>query len=324
MAEASWPSPDNGRVVDEIQYEQMCMHYTEDGLYMHPDGQYLDLVGGPVYSDGSGLVVKVRANQLGNVRGFGWSSGDTDISLAIAANASGATRIDRVVLELDRSTWNVRAKVVQGTAGAGIPALTRNEGPTGKFQVHIARVTVPNNATSIPANNVYVDGLRIGSRVRVHLGVQEMFNSFPKMGELGFDYARRSWMGFTGNSIRDIGYSSGKIPLAINGRNRAAWSANDLNYVQEESGIIRARIAIKRWDDNGLSTSDDTGSEPIVLPADFRPSNREPGFAYFVNGNGGPVGLRAEQDGVLRVYAIGHSIPAGATVFGEVTWFRYG
>lgn len=323
MAEVSWPSPDDARVVDEIKYEQMSMHYTEDGLYMHPDGQFLDLVGGPVYSTGSGLSVKVRANQFGNVRGFGWTSGDTDITLTIDSNASGATRIDRVVLELDRSTWNVRANIVKGTAGGGAPALTRNEGPTGKFQVPVAKITVPNNATSIPTNNVLVDGQRIGSRVRTWLTAAAMQEGFPKMGEVGFDYTRRSWMGMTGTGIRDIAYATGKVTLAINGRNRPAWSANDLCYVQIESGLVRVRIALKRWNDNGLSTGDDTGSEPLVLPDGYRPSSNEPGVAYWVDGAGGTCGLRAEPDGILRIFATGISIPAGATVFGEVTWFRY-
>jgi len=323
VAEISWPSPDNGRVVDEIKYEQMSEHYTEDGLYLNPNGQFMDLVTGPVYSSGSGMSVKVRANQYGNVRGFGWASGDTDITLTIDANASGATRIDRVVLELDRSTWNVRAKIVKGTAGGGAPALTRNEGPTGKFQVPIAKVTVPNNATSIPIANVVIDGQRVGSRVRPWTSTAAMQEGFPKLGEVGFDFARRAWVGFSGTGVRDIAYSTGKVTLAINGRNRPAWSANDLCYAQIESGIVRVRIALKRWNDNGLSTGDDTGSEPLVLPEGYRPSNNEPGMAYFMDGNGGSVGLRAEPDGVLRLFAIGAAIPAGATVFGEVTWFRY-
>lgn len=325
MAEASWPSPDNGRVVDEIQYEQMCMHYTEDGLYMNPNGAFLDLVGGPVYADSSTpMNVKVRANQLGNVRGFGWTSGDTDLTLLVDSNSSGATRIDRVVLELDRATWNVRAKIVKGTAGAGKPALTRDEGPTGVFQVPVATVTVANNATSIPANNVYVGGLRIGSRVRAWVNTQDMFDGYPKMGELGFNYTTRNWMGFDGTGIREIGDVSGLIPLSINGSDGAAWTKNHLCYLQENSGIIRVRFSVKRWSKSALSASDETGSIPFRLPAAYAPPRDEPGFAFTTYGRGGPAGVRAEPSGDIRIWALDKDLPANGTVFGSVSWFRHG
>jgi hypothetical protein len=36
MAEASWPDPADGRVVDERQYELLAARFSDDGLYWQP------------------------------------------------------------------------------------------------------------------------------------------------------------------------------------------------------------------------------------------------------------------------------------------------
>lgn len=233
MAELSWPSPDNGRAVTERQYELLSAQITEDGLLSDEDGTDLEPDAlAPVYGDGSGMNVKVRQDLFGQVRGFGWTSGTSAITKTIAANATGLTRIDRIVLELSRSTWNVRTAVVQGTAGGGIPALTRSLGDSGLFQVPLARVTVPTGDASITNDQVFVDAFHIGSRIRPWASLAEM--QYPKLGEVGFDVATGRWFGWNGTS--KIYLSFPQVSKASTSLEDAGTTNNATQFVETLTG----------------------------------------------------------------------------------------
>ncbi len=150
MAESSWPTVAGTRAVTDDQYELMCAGYTIDGII----GTHTDTT--VAYGDSSGRQVKIRAGKTALVGGHGWYSGSTDVTLTIAANSSGSTRIDMVVLGLDRTTWAVNAYIVQGTPGAGIPSLTRGArgSGAGKWEIPIASVTVVNGASTIASTDV--------------------------------------------------------------------------------------------------------------------------------------------------------------------------
>jgi hypothetical protein len=157
VAESSWPSPSNGRVVDDTQYEKL-------GITTGPSaGVYGDYTSPQlVYGDSSGLQVKVAADRYALVRGHVWWSGSTILTKAIASNSSGSTRVDLVVLQLSRTTWDVTVTIVQGTPGAGAPAATLNTGTTGVFQLVLAQVSVANSASTITAGNVTYVATHIG------------------------------------------------------------------------------------------------------------------------------------------------------------------
>lgn len=148
MAESSWPDPATSRVVNDLQYERLVALQHVDGLLGTPSDQEL------VFADGSALAVFVRPSRYAQLRGHGWTSGTTQLTKAIGANSSGQTRTDLVVLGLNRSTWAVTSYVKAGTPGAGAPALQRDGGDTGIFEIPLAEVTVVNNATVITAGNV--------------------------------------------------------------------------------------------------------------------------------------------------------------------------
>ena len=151
MAQSSWPSPAASRVVNDIQYEQMTATQHVDGLVGDPTDTDL------VYADGtSGLTVHLRAGRYAQLRGHGWTSGVTDVALTIGSNSSGSTRIDLVVLGLNRSTWDVSAYVVAGTPGSGAPALTVNTGTSGTYEIPLAEVTVATGASAISAGQVKI------------------------------------------------------------------------------------------------------------------------------------------------------------------------
>jgi len=148
VAQSSWPSPDTSRVIDDLAYERLVAAQYVDGLV----GSITDTP--LVYADGSGRQVFVRANRIAQVRGHGWSSGGSILTLSIAANTSGSTRVDLIVLGLNRSTWNVTAYVKAGTPGSGAPALQTDTGDTGIYEIPLAEVTVPNGATITSAGQV--------------------------------------------------------------------------------------------------------------------------------------------------------------------------
>lgn len=151
MAQSSWPSPDDSRVVSDLQYEHMVAPQHVDGLVGDPTDAPL------VSADGSAMSVTLAASRYAYVRGHGWTSGTPAPALAIGANSSGSTRIDLVVLGLDRSTWNVTAYVKAGTAGAGAPPdLQQDTGDTGKFEIPLAEVTVLNGAAVIASDKVKI------------------------------------------------------------------------------------------------------------------------------------------------------------------------
>lgn len=147
MAELSWPNASNS--VTRGQYETIGRVWSGDGLICALSDPQM------VYGDSTGMQVKVLANRSGMVGGVGWSSGATVLTKAIAANSSGSTRIDLVVLRLTRgSVYTVSVEVVTGTPGSGTPLATQTAGTTGNWEVPLAKVTVISGATTINAADV--------------------------------------------------------------------------------------------------------------------------------------------------------------------------
>ena len=105
-----------------------------------------------VYGDSSGRQVKVKTGRA-CVRGH-WYENTAEETVAIAANASGNPRIDRVVLRLDPSANSIVLAVVQGTpAGSpSAPSLTQTD--VGTYELTLAKVAVANGASTITAGNV--------------------------------------------------------------------------------------------------------------------------------------------------------------------------
>jgi hypothetical protein len=78
------------------------------------------------------------------------------------------TRIDAIVLELDLATNGVTLKAVPGTAVPSSPvAPTLAQTTTGIYQLLLAYVTIPNNATSVTAGMVTDLRKFMGQRVGI-------------------------------------------------------------------------------------------------------------------------------------------------------------
>lgn len=266
MAQDSWPSPDhNSRNVTDGEYEIVTARMTLNGVVGNPTQP-------PVVTAGTGLNVTVAAGKYANLRGFAWSSGSTDSTLAIAANSSGSTRIDRVLLRLDRSTWNVRAVVKQGTPGAGAPGLTQDGVFTGVYEIPLALVTVLNGAAAVTVTR---QELYIGSRIRPCTTSSR--NPTPELGEMCYesDTGRvRLWNGSAWVAALD---DSGVIGI---NSTLSSWSNEVESVLQKRNGSVHLRLGSFQRTGGTLAGTTEARL-PALIPAAYRhPTRDQYGLAY--------------------------------------------
>lgn len=156
VAHVSFPNDAyNDRVVTLAEYEQVA------GVAAGLSGMQYYTGTPPVFADATGRQVKLRADVSAWVRGTRFNN-STETIIPIAANTSGKTRIDLVVLRKRRQESSVGAGdhhtvapfVIQGVpADTPIaPAPVRSTASTSSFwDLTLAEVTVPHNAASISA-----------------------------------------------------------------------------------------------------------------------------------------------------------------------------
>lgn len=147
MAENSYPfgvtAGTAGDLNTEDQWTKMARLFAATGVAGDPGSTVVQ-----VFGDSTGMLVKVRAGRA-IVRGVYYENTATK-NLTIAANSTGSTRIDRIVLKLDPTSNTVTAVVKQGSTTA--PALTQDD--LGVWEMPLARVTVANGAVTISPSNV--------------------------------------------------------------------------------------------------------------------------------------------------------------------------
>lgn len=155
MAQYSRPTPDNGRVVSDDDYERLASSYANDGLIGLTSDTY------PVYADSTGRQVKIRLNKLAQVRGYLWGADTSaDEIQATTTNVAGNPRIDRLVLQLNRTTRNVRTLLKTGTAAASPSpaALTQNSPGSGVWEFPLARWQIASGYTTVAAGDIVPEG----------------------------------------------------------------------------------------------------------------------------------------------------------------------
>ncbi len=211
MAESSWPTIAGGRAVNDVQWELMSAGFSTDGIIGSPADTPV------IYADSTGMQVKVRANRYGLVKGHGWTSGTSEYTKAVTANASGQTRIDLVVLRLNRTDQTTTVQVKAGTAGSGVPPTPTQDassGGTGTYEVPLARVTVASGVSTITAANVTPVTPFIGRDQILYVADTTTMNALPSpydgqivyvasMATLGFPLYR-----YTGSVWRRLDWYS--------------------------------------------------------------------------------------------------------------------
>jgi hypothetical protein len=141
---------ETARFTDLVQYTESQMaevlnRVAKEGIiYGSGGGAGLECV---VTAPG-GMFVRVASGEAW-LEGF-WYKNDANVNLTVPANATGSTRLDYVVLHLDRSANTINAQYKTGTVS--LPVLTQIAG--GTWEIPIAIVSVANGAGSISSGNI--------------------------------------------------------------------------------------------------------------------------------------------------------------------------
>lgn len=98
-----------------------------------------------LYADSTGMQVKFAAGECW-IQGH-WGKVASEKTHGVAAAHDSLERIDRGILRCDFQRDLIECDVLTGTAGdTNPPPLTRND---ARWEVHVGRITVPPNATSL-------------------------------------------------------------------------------------------------------------------------------------------------------------------------------
>lgn len=296
MASLSYPDPAyNSGALSDLEYERLAGPQAADGLIADPADPPM------VWADGTGTRrVFVLSNRRALIRGFEYDSGPTTTTLTLAANGSGVTRIDLIVLRLDRATWTVREAVVQGTPGAGAPARTMNTGSIGVWEFPLAEVTVDPGASAIAAGQVVTRAWQIGSDGQIRCTDQTR----PP-----HEQGRRIWEMDTGRLLvstgsgwdtvrEDTGWTSFS-PIA------GKWSSIEC-AVRRRNGFTSLRLRVSRIG----SLSADTEDDVAVIPAGFRPGELRYVSGVIVTGSG-VARMSISSGGTVRI--LQHAVAIGNT-----------
>lgn len=282
MGYSSWPGP-GPATVSEHQHEQLWEASYATGLH-GPHGQ-----SSFVFGDNSGLQVKLRPSRTARVRGQVFATDGSGVTLPISSNGSGATRIDLVVLRLDRSTWEVDPAVVEGTPGAGTPSIQLGEGDSGAYDLLVGEITIPNGASSITSGMVNSRDAVLGAPLIVgsdsdvpSQNLQQPFLRYrPDQDAVIF---HRTGGGASETGI-ELYRDSGEVILADS---TSRWEATSpTSYVRKIGHMVELRYAAHRRLVNDLSPNTESNL-PGVIPTSMRHPTRD--HSYIVRTTGGDAG----------------------------------
>lgn len=285
MAQDSWPAPShNAGALTEYEWERVAMRATDDGVHGDP----LDSA---VVVSGTGLQVTVKAEKSASVRGHAWYAGTTDYTHAITANTSGSTRLDRVVLRLDRTDWTVRSVVKMGTPGAGRPGLQQDNSNAGVFEIPLATVTIANNASSV---TVAREELYVGSRIRPCTSTTRP--TIPFRGQTVFETDTNRMVYWNGTQwlvgLEDTGWVTLTTPSV-------AWVPFGPNIGRKRNGVVSLRLALERTGTTLPSTTG--GSQLAVLPTSLWPTDHFEYFPAVISGTGSSWRVEVRTDGTIWI-----------------------
>jgi hypothetical protein len=292
----------NSRAVTPREYEDLVHSTGPDGLIGSTTDQQL------VFADSTLRGVKVRANRAAIIRGLRWESGITEESITLAANTtSGTSRIDLIVLRMTRNPWEVAPAVVQGTALANPTAPSPTYGTntsTGVWELPLAEVTVPHNATVTNPGQVVPRAWYIGSD-----GQYRATSTTRPPHETG----RRLWETDTGRLLVSTGSqwltASDDATSAVSMAS-ANWTAPTYNTLRKRNGWVMLAVTPQRVSGNfgaGVTTTMGT------IPAGFRPV-AEIESTGFAPSSGADVVVKVAVNGTVTMTFYNAGISTGRFV----------
>lgn len=293
MAEDSYPSAsrDTGSgagKMSDVEYEELAKLYSATGLADDPGQTYI------ITANGSGRVVHVTANKIALVRGARYNSGTT-FDLTIAANGSGSVRYDLICLELDRSSDNeVRAVVVTGTPGAGVPPTPlTGDGPSGVYQFQLASVKVNPGASVINSGDVTKLGWWLGTP-----GVITSTGSVrpPHIkGRSIFEWETLGRLYSDGSAWKTGFEDSGWVSLTP----ATGWTAATTVAVRRINGVVFLRGTFFRSGASLVAGTDNTILS--ITNTSYQPS-QDQSFLFYVAGQLGAGTVQADGNVRIQVY----------------------
>jgi hypothetical protein len=199
MAQTSWPY--TAQATTDIEYSRL-MRETQDNGVVGSIGDTSLLVS-TVAS-----TMKTQINQgMAWIRGYMYRN-DSSPNLELTHTVGGASpRIDRVVLSLDTTAIapadRIILKIKPGTPATtpSAPALTQSD--TGVFEISLAAVTIPINATTLVAGNVADERTWVGGRVGSWTTTTRP--SSPRRNRFGFNVTTNLWEYWNGTAWVGLG-----------------------------------------------------------------------------------------------------------------------
>jgi hypothetical protein len=263
-----------------------------------------------VYANSSGREVHVRTGKTAIVQGHAWQSGTSEINLTIGANTSGSTRVDTVVLRLDRSTWDVTVEVRAGTPGAGAPTLQRDTGDTGLWEIPVANVTVDNGAAAIASNKVTARPLLQSGATRPCNIITDIQATLA-VGDTVYEASTGRWIGWTAAGGVVLYQDTGWVTANANG----FWANGGFTpKIRRQGALVYLKGSVDRT--SSALPASDTDSGCLHVPA--TPTGFAPAESHNWTGWSNPAGaLRLWLDTGGQVHVTQHSapIPIGGSVY---------
>jgi hypothetical protein len=306
MAEDSYPNtPHNTRALTEQEYERLVSYVQPSGLCGTPALTAL------VYADSSGRQVKIRANREGTIRGFHWVSGSTEVTKALAANASGSPRIDLLVLRLTRATWQITVEIKAGTPATVpiAPTVTQDLPGSGVYEIPLAEVQVPNGAAITASGQVTPRAWYVTEYGHILCTP----TTLP-----GHSAGLRVWLS-TGISLVSTGLAwvtdyedTGLVPVTAG----PSWTRSPTGfiYVHRVRGMVFVAFDLFRA---GGQLNAGTNSLIFTLPTGYWPRTTFFGtFDAYASHGGGRVNYNA-TNGTVYISAYDSALPTDSVVSGS-------
>lgn len=259
MAYQSYPNTaHNARALTLGEHERL----------VHPLGPS-GLVGGvgsaPVLADSTGRQVKIKAGVGALIRGTRFTN-LTETVVAVPANTSGNTRIDLLVLRLNRATYEIAPAVLSGAPGASPvpPSPVRNEpgGNPDVYDVPLCEITVTHNATTIAAGQVSSRAYWVfGSGLVGNSDARPPVESGLVWREIDTGIA---WIGAAGGVFQRIYHYVGYESLGSPG----GWNTSNFHFARD-GNMVTGTIRLER---TGAPLSASTSAIFGTLGPLFRPA----------------------------------------------------
>ncbi|WP_018219185.1 hypothetical protein [Salinispora vitiensis] len=321
MAQTSYPLPPD-RIITDREYESLMRRSLADGWQTTPGEDVGEL---PIfYADDTGMHITVRAGKHGLLRGFKWESGDTDSTIAIAANESGQQRVDLVVLRLTRPGYSVALEIRAGVPGSGSPWPVQQRTDPGVYEIPLGRVTVPHGTTSISPSQVVSIAWQVDD-----VGGVRAYSLYPPRAVVGRTY----WEIDTSRLMLCDGFrwlplheDTGWVNCTpfVHGPSASGWqtATNGFARARRLNGVVTVQIRLYRYGSDvphGLSSTCCYLPPSPALSRGFPPRDLMV-LASGVNGyEDRPARFEVHTDGSVSV-GVNGGIPAGREVAVTVSY----